>query len=202
MNKLSLNKLSPKKLSKEGGGIKLPKGIKVNQLVLGVVIVVLLALTVYFAFSYTQGLTTKDGLVNDIKRTETSIAASPPKSISDLKATLNDAVATLSKSTPFTTSVDDTELATQLLEIARDSNTPYFKFYPPSGNTTTAINGSIYNMRSYAIAFGTASTFPKIIYFLKNLEGLPYATSRITEISTSKTEDSWTLSLQFDVILQ
>lgn len=202
MNKLSLNKLSLKKPSKEGGAsFKLPKGIKIHQLVLGAAIVVLLALTIYFAYSYYQGVDKKDKLVSDIAKKERDIAANPLKNISELQAKLGDAAANLSANARFPKSVDDTELATQLIEISKDANTPYFKFLPASGSTIT-INKNAYSVKSYDISFGSATTVPKIIYFLKNLEELQYPTSRITGIQTGQSGDLWTLSLKFDVILR
>lgn len=206
MNKLSLNKLSLKKSSKgEGSPIKLPKGLKVNQLALGVVIVILLALTIYFAFSYFQGVNTKDNLVSDISKREGEIAANPPVNLYDLRAKRDDAVANLSKNAPFLKSIDDTELATQLLAISRDANKPDFKFLPSSGNTSITINNSTYPVKSYDIAFGSTTTLPKAIYLLKLLEDLPYDTSRITAIETTKStssSDSWSLSLKFEVVLR
>jgi hypothetical protein len=198
MNKLSLNKLSPKKLSKEGGAsIKLPKGIKVSQLVLILTSVILLALTIFFSVSYLQGLNTKDNLTNDIQQKKNAIALNPPINLSELLAKLNDSVTHLSQSAPFPTSVDDTKLATQVLDITR-----YFKFNPSSGLSATTIGGNSYSLKSYDIAFGTTATFTKIMSLLKNFEELPYNTSRVTNLNLVKSGDSWTFSLTFQVILQ
>jgi hypothetical protein len=198
MNKSPLNKLSLKNLSKGGGtSVKLPKGLKPLPLGLAVVCVILLALAIYFAFSYSQGINTKDSLTKDIAQTEKDIANHPLKNISELQAKLEDVVANISQNTPFQKSVDDTELATQVLGI-----TKYFAFTPASGLSDTIVGVNSYSVKSYAIACGTAMTFPKIIYFLKNLEGLPYTTSQVTGLNLVKSGDSWTFSLKFQVILQ
>ena len=203
MNKLSLNKILPKKSSKEGGAsIKLLKGIKVSQLVLIFTSVILLALTIFFSVSYFQGLNTKDNLANDIQQKQDTIAHNPPKNLSELLAKLNDSVANLSVNAPFPASVDDKGLAAQFIKTARDQNILSLTYSPPTTNSTLTIGTIAYPVKTYRISVVTATKLQKIINFLQALEELPYTTSYIDGLTFSQSGDLWTFALNFEVILR
>ena len=202
MNKLSLNKILPKKASKEeGASIKLPKGLKVSQLVLILTSVILLALTIFFSVSYLHGLNTKDSLTNEIQQKNHAIAANPPKNLSELLAKLNDSVTNISRNAPFPASIDNKEIAAQLIQVGKDTN--IFPSYTlPTTTSTLAIDTITYPIKTYALSVGTPVKLQKVINFLKDLEELPYPTSYIDGLSLSPSGTLWTFSLDFEVILR
>lgn len=205
MNKLSLNKILPKKTSKgEGTSIKLPKGLKVNQLALILTSVILLALTIFFAVSYLQGSHTKNNLTNEIQQKTRAIAANQPKSISELVEKLNDSVMNLSQNAPFPASVDNKEIASQLIQVAKDDNILLDEYIPPTASSTLTIGTIPYLVETYIISAKTQPVrLQKIITFLQDLEDLPYPTSYIDGLSFSydSTTGFWTFGLNFKVIL-
>ena len=202
MNKLSLNKILPKKAFKEGGtSIKLPKGIKVSQIALIFASVLLLALTIFSSASYLQGLNTKDNLTTEIQQKTSTIAANPPKNLSELLAKLNDSATNISKNSPFPASIDNKEMGTQLIQVEKDTNV-IFQYTLPTTTSTLTINTIPYPIKTYAISAGTAVKIQKVISLLKDLEELPYPTSYIDGLSLSPSDNLWTFSLSFEVILR
>jgi hypothetical protein len=205
MNKLSLNKILPKKASKDGGeSIKLPKGMKVSQLVLIFTCVILLAITILFSVFYLQGLNTKNSLTNDIQLKKDTIVHNPPKNLSDLLAKLNDSVTNLSENAPFPTSLDDKEIAAQFIQTARDKSLPSLSFTPPTTNSTLTIRTIAYPVRTYSISTTLPVKLQKIINFLKALEELPYPTSYIDGLAFSYDSHYglWNFALNFEVIIR
>ena len=205
MNKLSLNKILPKKASKgEGASIKLPKGIKVNQLVLMLTSVILLALVIFFSVSYFQGLHTKNNLTNDIQKKTNAIAANPHKNIPELLAKLNDSLMNLSQNAPFPASIDNKEIASQLIEVAKGDSIILDGYTPPTADSTLTIGTISYPVKTYSISSRTKPVrLQKIITFLQDLEDLPYRTSYIDALSLSyeQTTGFWTFGLNLEIIL-
>ena len=189
MNKLPLNK------------IKLPKGIKVSQLALIFTSVILLALTIFFSVSYLQGLNTKDNLTTEIQQKTHAIAVNPPKNLSELIAKLNDSATNISRNAPFPASIDNKEVGTQLIQVEKDTNT-FFQYTLPTTTSTITIDTIPYPIKTYAITGGAAVKLQKVISILKDLEELPYPTSYIDGLSLSPSDNLWTFSLSFEVILR
>ena len=203
MNKLSLNKILPKRaLNKEGTSIKLPKGLKVSQLVLILTSVILLVLTIFFSVSYFQASNTKNDLTNQIQQKKDNIAHNPLKNISELLAKLNDSVTNLSQNAPFPADIDNKEIASQLIQTTRDANIASLTYIPPAANSTLTIGTITYPQKTFSISVATAMKLQKIINYLKDLEELPYNTSYIDSLSLSNSGGLWTFSLNFEIILR
>ena len=205
MNKLSLNKILPKRaLNKEGTSIKLPKGLKVSQLVLILTSVILLVLTIFFSVSYFQASNTKNDLTNQIQQKKDNIAHNPLKNISELLAKLNDSLMNLSQNAPFPASIDNKEIASQLIEVAKGDSIILDGYTPPTADSTLTIGTISYPVKTYSISSRTKPVrLQKIITFLQDLEDLPYRTSYIDALSLSyeQTTGFWTFGLNLEIIL-
>jgi uncharacterized membrane protein len=161
-----------------------------------------LALTVFFSVSYLQASNTKNDLTNQIQQKKDNIAHNPPKNISELLAKLNDSVTNLSANAPFPASIDNREIAAQLVQVTRAANIVSYQYTPPSADSTFTIGTITYPQKTYSISVATAMKLQKVINFLKDLEELPYNTSYIDGLSISQSNGLWTFSLNFEIILR
>jgi cytoskeletal protein RodZ len=212
-----MNKLQRGKLPKLGSSsLKLPKGIKgiaPIQLSLIVIVVILVALIGYFSASYFQGANTKDKLEKDKQQKELQIQRMPLKNISALKSELDEISKFLNESSPFPTSIDNVEVAYQIMQAAREAKIiSGLQYSPGSTGATVVLGGNTYAVQTYNIA--AANNIKNVINFLKNLEDLhedmhmQYDTFSIEGFSLSNTSTqvdgkySWGFSLRLKVTLQ
>lgn len=164
MNKLQLGKL-PKLLPK---GIKTVKPI---QLTLIVITVVLVALIGYFSFSYFQGTNTKDKLEKDKQHKEATIQTMPIKNISALKSEFDALNESYTKNCPFPASIDNVEVAYQIMQAAREAKISSTLTYAPQNTEEVFVWGNN-SFLAQAYNVDATTSIKNMTNFLKSIECL------------------------------
>jgi hypothetical protein len=173
-----------------------------NQLILGIAIVVLLIVNVFFAVGYFGTASTKADLDSDIATKEKYVDDNEARyNIGELQNKLAAAQQDLDDA-PFLSTIEPLELVDHIIDVMKKAEIGAYT-WSPGGISTVKIGGSTYHTNSYSISITSAERLTTLIKLQSYIEDLPYDAIRTNSIKlTSAGGDSWKMTFVIQIITQ
>jgi hypothetical protein len=170
-----------------------------NQLILGVAIVILLIVNVFFAVGYFGTASTKADLQGDIATKQKYIDENEARyNIGELQNDLADAQQQLAEA-PF---LDTIELVDHIIDVMKKAEIGTYS-YSPGGTGSVKIGGATYRTHTYSISITSREKLMTLIKLQSYIEDLPYDAIQTNNIKlTNVGGDSWTTTFIIQIITQ
>jgi len=173
-----------------------------NQLILGVCVVVLLIVNVFFIVGYLGTASTKADLESDIATKQKYINDNEARyNIGELQNELADVQQELAEA-PFLYEIDTLELLDHIIDVMKKAEIGTYS-YTPGGTGTKKIGSSTYHTHSYSISITSAERLTTLIKLQSYIEDLPYDAIMTNSIAlTNVGGDSWKTTFKILIITQ
>lgn len=173
-----------------------------NQLILGVAIVILLIVNVFFAVGYFGASSTKADLESDIATKQQYIHDNEARyNIGELQNELADVQQELAEA-PFLDEINTLELVDHIIDVMKKAEIGTYTYSPGSVGTIT-IGGGTYRTHSYSISITSAEKLTTLIKLQSYIEDLPYDAVRTNSIKLNNVGgDSWKTTFIIQIITQ
>ena len=172
-----------------------------NQLILGVAIVILLIVNVFFAVGYFGAASTKADLQSDIATKQKYIDTNEARyNIGELQNDLADAQQELAEA-PFLDNIDTLELVDHIIDVMKKAEIGTYT-YSPGGTGTVKIGGATYHTHTYSISITSSEKLTTLIKLQSYIEDLPYDAIMTNNIVLTGSGDSWKTTFKILIITQ
>ncbi len=173
-----------------------------NQLILGVSIVILLIVNIFFAVGYFGTASTKADLQSDIATKEKYIDDNEARyNIGELQNKLAEVQQELDEA-PFLDEIDTLELVDHIIDVMKKAEIGTYS-YTPGGTGTKKIGSATYHTHSYSISITSAERLTTLIKLQSYIEDLPYDAIMTNNIKlTNVGGDSWKMTFTILIITQ
>jgi len=172
-----------------------------NQLILGVAIVILLIVNVFFAVGYFGAASTKADLDSDIATKQKYIDENEARyNIGELQNDLADAQQELAEA-PFLDNIDTLELVDHIIDVMKKAEIGTYT-YSPGGTGTVKIGGATYHTHTYSIRITSSEKLTTLIKLQSYIEDLPYDAIMTDNIVLTGSGDSWKITFKILIITQ
>ena len=172
-----------------------------NQLILGVAIVILLIVNVFFAVGYFGAASTKADLQSDIATKQKYIDENEARyNIGELQNDLADAQQELAEA-PFLDNIDTLELVDHIIDVMKKAEIGTYT-YSPGGTGTVKIGGATYHTHTYSISITSSEKLTTLIKLQSYIEDLPYDAIMTNNIVLTGSGDSWKTTFKILIITQ
>ena len=173
-----------------------------NQLILGIAIVVLLIVNIFFAVGYFGAASTKADLQSDIATKQKYIDENEARyNIGELQNDLADAQQELAEA-PFLDTIDTLELVDHIIDVMKKAEIGTYT-YSPGGTGSVKIGGATYRTHTYSISITSREKLTTLIKLQSYIEDLPYDAIQTNSIKlTNVGGDSWKTTFIIQIITQ
>jgi hypothetical protein len=172
-----------------------------NQLILGVSIVILLIVNVFFAVGYFGAASTKADLQSDIATKQKYIDENEARyNIGELQNDLADAQQELAEA-PFLDTIDTLELVDHIIDVMKKAEIGTYT-YSPGGTGSVKIGEATYRTHTYSISITSREKLTTLIKLQSYIEDLPYDAIQTNNINLTGSGDSWTTTFIIQIITQ
>ena len=172
-----------------------------NQLILGVAIVILLIVNVFFAVGYFGAAGTKADLESDIATKEKYVNDNEARyNIGELQNKLAEVQLELEEA-PFLYEIDTLELVDHIIDVMKKAEIGTYS-YTPGGTGTKKIGSRTYHTHSYSISITSTERLTTLIKLQSYIEELPYDAIMTDNIVLTGSGDSWKITFKILIITQ
>ena len=172
-----------------------------NQLILGVAIVILLIVNVFFAVGYFGAASTKADLQSDIATKQKYIDENEARyNIGELQNDLADAQQELAEA-PFLDTINTLELVDHIIDVMKKAEIGTYT-YSPGGTGSVKIGGAKYRTHTYSISITSSEKLTTLIKLQSYIEDLPYDAIMTDNIVLTGSGDSWKTTFKILIITQ
>ena len=172
-----------------------------NQLILGVAIVILIIVNVFFAVGYFGAASTKADLDSDIATKQKYIDENEARyNIGELQNDLADAQQELAEA-PFLDNIDTLELVDHIIDVMKKAEIGTYT-YSPGGTGTVKIGGATYHTHTYSISITSSEKLTTLIKLQSYIEDLPYDAIMTNNLVLTGRGDSWKTTFKILIMTQ